>query len=277
MSDPLPEGSQRSDSEIAAAEWLFRDGPEPAAPSQPVPIVPDSGDGFALAGPPLEMETNSTGATASAAEGPRTGMVAPSAPAVEQVWSRPAEWGPTLLVLAAWGVFVLWLLYVTLGAEMYGLAMLSLLLGGLGAALLSYPILITLERPVRVTPEQAARDYFGALSHHFPHYRRMWLLLSSRGRTSAKFASFEGFKAYWTRRLDELRQGHAGRLAPLVFEVHEFRADKSAGKSEITAAFRVKVFVRGRRNEGPIWHFPLERGFARGPDKMWYLDDGTLG
>ena len=27
-----------------------------------------------------------------------------------------------------------------------------------------------------MTPEQAVKDYFAALSHHVPHYRRMWLL-----------------------------------------------------------------------------------------------------
>ena len=203
-------------------------------------------------------------------------MIAPSAPAVDQVWSRSAEWGPTLLYLVGWAVLVLFLLYVTLGAEFYGLAALFLFVGGVGAVLLSYPILITLERPVRVTPEQAARDYYSALSHHFPHYRRMWLLLTARGRTSTQFASFEGFKSYWTRRLGQLRQGHAGPYAPLVFQVEEFRNEKSAGKSEITGEFRVKVLVRGRRNEGPIWSIRLERTFARGPDNMWYLDDGTL-
>jgi hypothetical protein len=203
-------------------------------------------------------------------------MVTPSAPAVEQVWSRGSEWGSTLVVLACWSAAILGLAYFTLGAELYEMTGLILAVGGLGAVVLSYPILITLERPVRITPEQAARDYFGALSHHFPHYRRMWLLLSARGRTSPQFASYEGFKAYWTRRLDQLRQGHAGRFSPLVFQVEEFRADKSAGKTEIYARFRIRVLVRGRRAEGPIWSLPLERSFVRGPDGMWYLDDGTL-
>jgi hypothetical protein len=144
------------------------------------------------------------------------------------------------------------------------------------AAILSYPILITLERPVRVTPEQAARDYFSALSHHLPHHRRMWLLLSARGRVSPCFASYEGFKNYWNTRVGQLRQGHAGPLSPLVFVVSDFRADKSAGKSEIEAKFNVKIFVRGRRSEGPFANLSVERSFTRGPDNMWYLDDGTL-
>ena len=80
-------------------------------------------------------------------------------------------------------------------------AFLTLVVGAVGAITLSYPILITLERPVRVTPEQALRDYYAALSHHLPHFRRMWLLLSTAGRISNAYGSFEGFKAYWTDRL----------------------------------------------------------------------------
>ncbi len=282
MNEPSPETGKRQDSQIASAAWLFEGGPAHAAPSQPAPVVPDSGEGFALADAPWESEKRPAGVTPGGGEPPRTapprtGMVAFSAPAVEQVWSRSAEWGSTLLLLGGWGVFVFFLLYVTLGAEMYGPALFFLFVGGVAGVFLSYPILITLERPVRVTPEQAARDYFGALSHHFPHYRRMWLLLSSRGRTSSQFASFEGFKTYWSNRQDQLREGHAGRFTPLVFQVEDFRNEKSAGKSEIKGEFRLKVFVRGRRGEGPILNTRLERSFVRGPDKMWYLEDGTLG
>ena len=74
------------------------------------------------------------------------------------------------------------------------------------AVVLSYPILITLERPVRITPEQALRDYYGALSHQLPHFRRMWLLLSTAGRISTAYGSFEGFKAYWKDRLATMRR-----------------------------------------------------------------------
>jgi len=203
-------------------------------------------------------------------------MVAPVAPAVEQVWSRGSEWGSTFVVLACWIAAIFGIAYFALGAELYGATGLILLLGGLGAVVLSYPILITLERPVRITPEQAARDYFGALSHHFPHYRRMWLLLSARGRTSPQFASYEGFKAYWIARLGQLHEGHSGRFSPLVFQVEKFHAEKSAGKTEIDARFRLRVLVRGRRGEGPIWSLLLERSFVRGPDGMWYLNEGTL-
>ena len=235
MNDPSSKSSSRKDPEIGAAEWLFADNPAPAAPAQPGPIVPDSGEGFALADVPPDTRPRGTQPATGWDDRPepvkpRTGMVAPSAPAVEQVWSRSAEWGTTLLCLAGWGVLVAWLLYFSLGAELYGTAVLILFLGGLGAVFLSYPILITLERPVSVTPEQAAKDYFGALSHHFPHYRRMWLLLSARGRISAQFASYEGFKSHWSKRLSQLRQGHSGSFSPLVFQVDDFRARRARAR-----------------------------------------------
>ena len=117
-------------------------------------------------------------------------MLEPSA-MVEETWSRWAEWGPTAFFIACWLGVVLFVVYLLFGMEAYGLAFLTLFGGGIIAIGLSYPILITLERPVRITPEQAVRDYYGALSHHVPHFRRMWLLLSTAGRTSTAYGSLE--------------------------------------------------------------------------------------
>ena len=278
MSDPLPKAGSGGDKEIAAADWLFHEAPVPEAsrPGSPV-IVPDADSGFDLADVSQSTPASASVPVEAPPEGrPRSRMAPPSGPAVEQVWSRTAEWGTTLLILACWLTAFLWLLYTSLMAEMYGLSAAIAIIGCLGAAVLSYPILITLERPVRVTPEQAARDYFVSLSHHLPHFRRMWLLLSSRGRTSPQFASYEGFKWYWNKRLDQLKEGHAARFTPLVFQVVDFQSEKSGGKTEIDAKFTVKVLVRGRRKEGPIWSFPVATSFVRGPDKMWYMNEGTL-
>ncbi len=287
MNGPQPTSDNRKDPEIAAAELLFQDAEPPASTRLVGPVIASgSSEGFELAdvsehsaSPPPSSQSAPSREAASgqpADSRPRARMVAPVAPAVEQVWSRGSEWGSTFVVLACWIAAMLGIAYFTLGAELYGTTGLILLLGGLGVVVLGYPILITLERPVRITPEQAARDYFGALSHHFPHYRRMWLLLSARGRTSPQFASYEGFKAYWIARLGQLHEGHAGRFSPLVFQVEEFHAEKSAGKTEIDARFRLRVLVRGRRGEGPIWSMLLERSFVRGPDGMWYLNEGTI-
>jgi hypothetical protein len=104
----------------------------------------------------------------------------------------------------------------------------------------------------------------------------MWLLLGNAGRTSSQFASFEGFKRYWKKRLGQLREGRVKGSTPLVFVIAEFKSEKSGGKTEIDATWTTRIFVRGRREQGPIWSLPMAGGFVKGPDNMWYLEDGTL-
>jgi hypothetical protein len=193
---------------------------------------------------------------------------------VDQVWSRGAEWGVNLAVLAAAGLAVLFLFYMTSSDP--GTAIMILLLGGAVMVALSYPILITLERPVRITPEQAVKDFYGALSHALPHYRRMWLLLSSAGKVSSSYSSYEGFRTYWKRRLAQLRADRVGGRTPLVFEIAEFKSDKSAGLKAVDARFTVQVFASGKTQSGPIDAIPVEMGLVKGPDQMWYLNRGTL-
>ncbi len=294
--DPRQPGRRDNDPEIAAVEGLFQDdagaklkrppessltpasgageifdladGPssvdlDPPAPIAPVPSISSKGEAR-----PTRKSKNEQSAHESTLD--------PSA-LVEEVWSRAAEWGPTLLVIGGWATLILFFVYFVLGTEYLWFSLLTLLVGGMVAVVLSYPILITLERPVRITPEQALRDYYGALSHHLPHFKRMWLLLSKAGRVSTAYGSFEGFKAYWKDRLGTMRGGHAGALTPLVFEVDGFKADKSAGKVKIDAEFTLKVWVRGQRKAGAIHVIPMTIALVRGPDKMWYLEDGTLG
>ena len=195
---------------------------------------------------------------------------------VEQVWSRWSEWGGTIVLLGVVGLLVAALVYMTFSVENLGLSFLILTAGAAVWILLSYPIVITLERPVRITPEQAVKDYFAALSHHLPHYRRMWLLLSSAGHTSSSFGSYDGFKAYWKEKLAELKGSRAGRFTPLNFEVQEFKADKSAGKTFVEAKYNVAISVRGHHAEGPIETFRIRSSLVKGPDQMWYLNQGTL-
>ena len=141
---------------------------------------------------------------------------------------------------------------------------------------LSYPIVITLERPVRFTPEQAVNDYYSALSHHFPHYRRMWLLLSTAGRTSASFASFEGFKGYW-KAGSTSSEGDA-RANP---RRSSFRWSISSRKERGADVDRrsstpFKFDPRASRPQGTVESVRVQTSLVRGPDRMWYLDDGTL-
>jgi hypothetical protein len=142
-------------------------------------------------------------------------------------------------------------------------------------ALLSYPLAITMERPVRVTPEQAVKDYFGALSHNVPHYRRMWLLLSSAGRSCPEFRSLEGFQAYWKSTLAAMGDGVPARFNPFLFEIDDFRSEKSKGQTTIDGTFTLRVRHR-RLADRPVRAFRVELGLVKGPDRMWYLNSGTM-
>jgi hypothetical protein len=283
---------QKPESEIAAADLLFRDLPA-AKPAKPAgrPSAGGADDVFEVLDAPEPADPAPSAAAPAGGSAPLRGEVKrPKEPRaerskvdrepdpadlVQEVWTRRAEWGPNLIIVAVWVSFIL--LFVFYGPSL-GLALtfLTLVFGAVVAAVLAYPMLITLERPVRVTPEQALRDYYGALSHHLPHFRRMWLLLSTSGRTSSAYGSLEGFKRYWRERLTGLRAGHAGAMTPLVFEIADFNSDKSAGKTRIDADFTLKVYVRGRRKSGTIHSVPMHTTLARGPDKMWYLENGTL-
>jgi hypothetical protein len=288
---------KQSDREIAGAEWLFRDDPagkraKPAG-SAPPGAGPGGGETFELAdspfaetadaAPPIPAPTSTDrpGSRPREAAKPKPSRARESYPIdaealVDVVWTRGAEWGPNLLILGAWLFVLAVVLYFLSGWLPYGVTFLLLLIGAAGALVLSYPILITLERPVRITPEQAVKDYYGALSHHVPNYRRMWLLLARTGRICSSYGSFEGFKAYWNEKLRTIKGSQAGALTPLVFEVENYRADKSSGKSQVEVKFTLKISIRGQRQAGPIASIPGQTSLVRGPDKMWYLESGTL-
>ncbi|MDG3004442.1 hypothetical protein [Paludisphaera mucosa] len=303
MSETSTDPEPQKDDEHAAAEWLFQDDPGTAKGPQPTVVAP-GGESFDLAdsdtpvpaprgvAPPpsseWEMAAESAYAAKAEARAKPAGKPEPAgrerpaarrldaAPAVDHAWSRGAEWGPTIVAMIAWAAAAWFAIYVCIASEMYAAALAAFAIGTVVGLALFYPIIITLERPIRMTPEQALRDYFYALSHHFPHYKRMWLLLSNAGRTTSKFASYEGFKRYWKAKLKQLRVGRVKGSAPLVFVPAEFKSEKSGGKATIDATWTIRVFVRGRREQGPIWSFPMEGTFAKGPDNMWYLDEGTL-
>ena len=191
MNSPQPTSDNRKDPEIAAAELLFQDA-EPPASTRPVgPVIATgSSEGFELA----DVSEHSASPPPSSQSAPSreaaSGKPADSRPRAHGR-SRSARGRADLVARLRVGIDFRgarlldrgysWHRLFHPGRRALGTTGLILLVGGLGAVVLSYPILITLERPVRITPEQAARDYFGALSHHFPHYRRMWLLLSARG------------------------------------------------------------------------------------------------
>jgi serine/threonine protein kinase len=229
--------------------------------------------------------------------------------AVDQVWSRSSEWGATQAVLAVVGLIFAYLIYKCLVGNYWYLAFDLALVGGVILLILAYPIFITLEPPVRMKPEQAAVLFYEALSHMVPHYRRMWLLLSSAGHKTDKFSDLQGFKFYWNARLQQVSEDHANQpvterrkfidssaaLSLLVkrwivarlgnrankwnlfrFEVASFQCDPSAGKTSVNAEFLVNIYPWDDTTGEPIQSFRVETGLTKGPDQMWYLDTGML-
>ncbi|HMB07081.1 MAG TPA: hypothetical protein VKP69_25530 [Isosphaeraceae bacterium] len=286
---PHPDGVP----EIDDVDWPLGDRPAkaPAPKGSTPPPAAHPGEGYAVVGldhdvadeppvrPPIPTPPPRTAKPKSkpVKDLERSARADPVPEAtVDEVWTRRAEWGPNLVALALAAPAAGGLIVCAVAQAWFVLALLLMLAAGAGLLLLSYPIAITLERPVRITPEQAVRDYYAALSHRIPHYRRMWLLLSSAGKASRWFGSLEGFKGYWEGRLKMLKGGRAGKYTPLKFQVEDFRAEKSAGKTSLPAKFTVKVYVRGRQDAGPIASYRVETGLVKGPDKMWYLNDGTL-
>lgn len=194
---------------------------------------------------------------------------------VDEIWTRWGEWGPALTKMGIALVITLGLSYVIASSVGAGTAFLILLAGLALVVALSYPIAVTLERPMRLTPEQAVKDFYAAASHHFPQYRRMWLLLSDQGRDCAEFDSYAGFRSYWLSRMARIRGNSIKKFTPLTFVIKEFRSDKSAGQTAIDAEYTIAVRARGATG-GPAEECPIEGSLVRGPDKMWYLNSGVL-
>jgi hypothetical protein len=279
MPDPRPE----SDPEIADAALLFG-GAEPAK-AEPGPSAPADAGGYTVEGfeptadaapvPPVPRVERPRPAAAKSESTTKRPKRAPTS-GVDDLWSRWAEWGTDLVrvggAVAGLGFF----LYVTLGVVPIGAWLLLLAASLVGLIVLAYPIFITLERPVRVTPEQAVKDYFAALSHRAPHFKRMWLLLSIDGRAGPGFGSFLAFKAYWTRRLAQWKAEakSQGVLNPLVVEVADFKSERSAGQTEIDGDYTARVMAPGRSE--PVASYRVSLRLVRGEDKMWYLERGTL-
>lgn len=285
----------KDDREIADASFLFRDPSEQEDPADeggknvgssgstgPDPDV----DGYDLAErprvnqapppPPIpnDLPDDSPPKTLPGSRKPESKTITPSP--VDPPWSRLGEGGPTLGRIALAFVALCGILYMTGSVDRFAMTV-GILVLGLGViVLLAYPIAITLERPVRMTPEHAVRDFYGALSHHIPHMRRMWLILSSSGRSATEFHSYSEFQSYWKARIAKLKQGQSAGMTPLLVQIDDFKADKSAGQEAVEASYTVSIFLRGKESEGPLYSARTETTFSRGPDRMWYLDDGRL-
>ena len=286
----------RQPDDIGDAEALFRDDtPRRPAASRPAPTAA-GGDEYDLIGddpvedaskavpvapvftppPAARPKPKATARPRSADDGDDDFGPAAEGARVDRPWSRWGEWGPDLRNLVIAAAVWMFVLYVA-GNNGAGLGTLFVLfVAGVGALLvLCYPMAITMERPVRMTPEQAVRDYFAALAHFRPHYRRMWLLLSSAGQDSSAYHDFAGFRVSWQRTLARLREGKAPGRSPLIFQIQDFRSEKSAGKTALNAKFTLSVRAPGDGG-AELGSYRMAIGLVRGPDKMWYLNDGAL-
>jgi len=292
MADPRPEDDPEPGPEIADASLLFGVPPTPpsGAGAGPAPVA-DAADGYAIEGPEPEPAPESV--QAPVAPIPRAGRPRDEARAparakgraearssgVDEVWSRGAEWAANLTGLGVGLLTAAILLYATFNVD--ALMVWVVVLAGCLVALaaLAYPIFITLERPVRVTPEQAIKDYYGALSHLVPHTKRMWLLLSTEGRVSHAFRTYPEFRAYWRETFAGWKKsaGASGPLNPFDVTVDDFKSGKSAGEVEIEATYTARVIRRGQPGGPPVATHRVSLRLVRGPDKMWYLEKGTLG
>ena len=242
MPDPLSSSAEGDDPNIADARWVVRDAPP--APSSgatnrsEVRVGADEEYAVGALDAPTDLNFPTVqdperrgylpGGTRRRSQ-PRKASRHEVDPAqeVQETWTRWAEWKSTLSLLGIALLATICLVLAAIEWEYYGAA-LSFLIGGVLVMLaLSYPIFVTLERPVRLIPEQALRDYFHALSIRYPHYRRMWLLLSTSARRTKPCSTFEEFQNYWQAKLVELRGGRPQRSNLLKFEVTNF--DKSMG------------------------------------------------
>jgi|GEM_PF-1023370 len=306
MSD-LP--NPRDHQDQANADWLFQeDAKAPAAEPEPEsPPGAGTSDGYDIEGldpeeesveptsvtppvpsRPVRSRVNSQSDAPTSSESELTSPQAddpwedrrpkrtkPRPGTVDEVWTRWAEWGPDLTRVGIVGVVLLIPLYFALAAFQFGVAFLILVAGAGALGFLAYPLFITMERPIRITPEQALKDYYGALSHRKPHYRRMWLLLSSAGKQSHSFNSFSQFTDYWNQTLKAWNSAGSAGANPLVFSVEQFKSEKSAGLKEVDAKYAVRV-QNTKQPDAEARSQLVTIRLVKGPDNMWYLDDGTM-
>src|SRR5438270_6659431 len=133
---PLPAPDEPTPG-IADADALFRDV-VPAGPASPPPSAPDDSGGtlYEVAEeiespdetpiPPADSAPESSGSKTKT-KAPRG--LDPS-DAVEQVWSRAAEWGGSIALLAAAALILFLVFYLVVSSEHYGLAFLVLIMAG---------------------------------------------------------------------------------------------------------------------------------------------------
>lgn len=262
------QGSVAEPTPAAAAGPRPNDGgyglAEPATPASPGPTANPNGDWSVDQTAPSTFEPKPVeGEEASIA----TDYPAET-PIVEKVWTRWSEWKEPA-IWSAGGVVAAILIWLG-GAYISVLTLLIALAYG------SYHLVITLEIPVRVTPEQAVREFFGSLNHRLPNYARMYSLLTAEGRESDAFAEFSGFRAYWHSQLARLVRSPVW-MVPLEFGIDGFKCRYNAERVMAAVRYKLRVTPRGSQaSDDPIAEFDVQNLAVKGPDGQWYLNIGLF-
>jgi hypothetical protein len=143
-----------------------------------------------------------------------------------------------------------------------------------GLAIMGYLIAISLDRPVRTLAEQGVREYFEALDHHLPNFRRMYLLLTDEAKQVPELSTYSRFRAYWMYRLALLRPPEAG-TRPVVAKVKKFNAQYNSSRTWARATYILEFYLRGLEGE-PVATFDMKADLVKAADGMWYLNEGRI-
>jgi hypothetical protein len=195
-----------------------------------------------------------------------------------QPWTRFRESSSDFVRMAVAGLSTIILAWLFSGWSTIHLAGWICVAGTAVVAITAYPLIVGLERPVRMSPERAVRDYFESLEHHGPLYRRMWIFLTPEAQNCQSFADFDSFKLYWNQRAQEWRhRGNAWPRTPVVISFDQFQSKQDASDpNKSLLKFSISVSLRGHRSSGPVASYKLSWTAFRGPDRQWYLADGNL-
>jgi hypothetical protein len=145
---------------------------------------------------------------------------------------------------------------------------------GLGAAAAIGLLILSPDRVERSDPQDAVQAYFQALSEYLPNYRRMYRILTAKGRKCADFSTLQSFRAYWRFQLC--------RFAPLRFgtssiEFHPTGLEVSEGDQPGRAVVTYQLEVSRRsRADDVLKTFSMRTPVVCGPDELWYVGEGRL-
>jgi hypothetical protein len=186
-------------------------------------------------------------------------------PKVKPTYDRGREAGPifiSVVILLAVGVAT------TVNGTVAGVLV---VLGGLAWGV--YRFALILAHPVRVTPEQAVREFYDAFCHRVPNYRRMYLLLSVPAKRDKQINSYRAFCAYWGWRQAQV----VGKryIEAAAFDIERFEAKYNAQRTFATVDFTLLLYRRGNP-QNPVFVRPVSTTLVKGRDGSWYLNEGTL-